>query len=386
LSKLIKMLGFGEFEESVVEQADVIVVGAGVVGLATARQLAMNGRDVLILEQAETIGTGISSRNSEVVHGGLYYSSNSLKAKLCVEGRHMMQAYCRDQQIELNACGKIVVAEEAQLPQLYKLKEQGERNGVDDLRILNSGEVNALEPQLRCAAALLSPSSGIIDSHQFMLSLQADAESHGATLACQTPVTRARIENGGITITAGGDASMDIAARLVVNAAGLGAQRFAQAISNFDRGNIPPLHLAKGSYFSLVGKSPFSRLVYPMPEPGGLGIHFTLDLAGAGRFGPDVEWIEQENYDVDETRAATFSRSIAKYWPSITPEMLQPAYAGIRPKVERPGGSATDFIIQGPQQHGVDGLVNLYGIESPGLTSSMAIGKYVAALIANVSA
>lgn len=357
------------------------MIGAGVVGLAIARQLAMVGRDVLILEQAETIGTGVSSRNSEVVHGGLYYASNSLKAKLCVEGRHMMQAYCRERFIDLTSCGKIVVAERAQLPQLVKLKEQGERNGVEDLRILNAAEVKAIEPEVRCAAALLSPSSGIVDSHQFMLSLQGDAEALGATLVCRTPVTKACVENGGITITAGHGPSMAIRARVVVNAAGLGAQGFAQAIENFDRGYVPPLHLAKGNYFSLIGKSPFSRLVYPMPEPGGLGIHFTRDMAGAGRFGPDVEWIERENYDVDETRAEIFSRSIAHYWPDIRPSMLQPAYAGIRPKVERPGGSTTDFLIQGPQHHGVAGLVNLFGIESPGLTSSMAIGKYVAALI-----
>jgi L-2-hydroxyglutarate oxidase LhgO len=381
LSKFNKLLGLKNFEEPRVEQADVIVIGAGVVGLAIARQLAMDGRDVLILEQAETIGTGVSSRNSEVVHGGLYYASNSLKAKLCVEGRHMMQAYCRERHIELNSCGKIVVAEEAQLPQLIKLKEQGERNGVDDLRILSASDVKVLEPEVRCAAALLSPSSGIVDSHQFMLALQADAEAKGATLVFRTPVTKARVENGGLTITAGGATSMAIAARLVVNAAGLGAQGFAQALTNFDRSYIPALHLAKGNYFSLSGKSPFSRLVYPMPEPGGLGIHFTLDLAGAGRFGPDVEWIENENYDVDAKRAEIFSRSISNYWPIISPDMLQPAYAGIRPKVERPGGSTTDFIIQGSQHHGCDGLINLFGIESPGLTSSMAIAKHVSDLL-----
>ena len=360
------------------ERVDVIVIGAGVVGLAIARQLSLDGRDVLLLEQAESFGTGVSSRNSEVVHGGLYYGRHSLKARFCVTGRRMLRAYCVQRAVEVEQCGKIIVADQAvQVPQLLALKEQGERNGVNDLRLLSESDVRALEPEISCAAGLLSPSSGIVDSHQFMLALLGDAMAKGCTAVFHTPVTSGRAANGRVVIVAGGDTAVGIEAWLVVNSAGLGARALASTISGLNLSSIPPLHLAKGNYFALSGKAPFLHLVYPMPEPGGLGIHFTLDLAGAGRFGPDVEWIDSPDYDVDARRAQSFSKSIARYWPGIRPDMLHPAYAGIRPKVERPGGSGTDFIIQGPAQHGCQGLINLFGIESPGLTASLAIAKHV---------
>ena len=364
------------------EQADVVVIGAGVVGLAIARHLSRAGREVLVLESAEAIGTGVSSRNSEVLHAGLYYNQQSLKARLCVSGKHLLRAYCRERAIGLSQCGKLVVAEKPeQLPELTGIMQQGERNGVDDLRIISAAEARILEPELLCVGALLSPSSGIIDSHQLMLALQGDAEAKNCTVVFHAPVTCGRISGDRIILAAG---DIEIESRLVINSAGLSAQMVAGSITGFDRNFIPSLHLAKGNYFSLSGKSPFSRLVYPMPEPGGLGIHFTLDLAGAGRFGPDVEWIDSPDYDVDGARVAMFSERIKRYWPGLKPGLLHAAYAGIRPKVERPGGSATDFIIQGPAQHGCSGLINLFGIESPGLTACLAIAGYVGEMAASV--
>lgn len=357
------------------EQADVVVIGAGVIGLAIARQLSLAGREVLVLESAEAIGTGISSRNSEVLHAGLHYNEKSLKARLCVAGKHLLRTYCQKRAIGLNQCGKLVVAEKPeQLLELNGIKQQGERNGVNDLHMLTAAEARALEPELRCAGALLSPSSGIIDSHQLMLALQGDAETKNCTVVFHAPIKGGRIAGDRIILAASG---VDIESRLVINSAGLSAQAVAASITGFDRNFIPPLHYAKGNYFSLSGKSPFSRLIYPMPEPGGLGIHFTLDLAGAGRFGPDVEWIDSPDYEVDGARAAAFSDRIKRYWPGLEPDMLHAAYAGIRPKVERPGGSGTDFIIQGPAQHGCPGIINLFGIESPGLTASLAIAEHV---------
>lgn len=364
------------------EQADVVVIGAGVVGLAIARHLSLAGREVLVLESAEAIGTGVSSRNSEVLHAGLYYNQNSLKARFCVSGKHMLRDYCRERAIDLRQCGKLVVAEKPeQLPELTGIKEQGERNGVDDLRIITAAGAHALEPELRCVGALLSPSSGIIDSHQLMLALQGDAEAANCIVVFHAPVTGGRIAGERITLTAGG---IEIESRLVINSAGLSAQAIAASIKGFNRNFIPPLHYAKGNYFSLSGKPPFSRLVYPMPEPGGLGIHFTLDLAGSGRFGPDVEWIDSPDYDVDGARAAVFADRIKRYWPGLNPAMLQAAYAGIRPKLERPGGSGTDFMIQGPAQHGCPGIINLFGIELPGLTASLAIAEYVGEMAASI--
>ena len=369
------LITIGQVKGVCVERADVVVIGAGVVGLAIARHLSLAGREVLVLESAEAIGTGISSRNSEVLHAGLYYTQHSLKARLCVAGKHMLRAYCRERAIGLSQCGKLVAAEKPeQLSDLTGIKQRGERNGVDDLRILTAAEALALEPELQCVGALLSPSSGIIDSHQLMLALQGDAEAKNCTVVFHAPVASGRIAGDRIIFAAG---DIEIESRLAINSAGLCAQAVAASVTGFDKNFIPPLHCAKGNYFSLSGKSPFSRLIYPMPEPGGLGIHFTLDLAGAGRFGPDVEWIDSPDYEVDGTRAAVFFERIKRYWPGIKPDMLHAAYAGIRPKVERPGGSTTDFIIQGPAQHGCPGIINLFGIESPGLTASLAIAEHV---------
>jgi L-2-hydroxyglutarate oxidase LhgO len=363
-----------------VEQADVVVIGAGVVGLAIARAFALKGRDVLVLEAAETIGTGISSRNSEVVHAGLYYPETSLKAQFCVEGRKALTAYCQERGVELQHCGKLIVAVTPdQVAGLHVIKQQAEKNGVDDLVLTDAREVKRLEPELHCAAALMSPSSGIIDSHQLMLAYQGDVEASGGVVLFHAPVVAGKQSGTRIILTVGPQSEVEIAARMVVNSAGLAAQNVAAAIMG-PHPSIPPLHLAKGNYFALSGQSPFKRLVYPMPEPGGLGIHFTLDLKGSGRFGPDVEWIDKPDYDVDPKRVQHFHDSIRRYWPAVDINRLHPAYAGIRPKVERPGGSATDFIIHNAAQHGIPGLINLYGIESPGLTASLAIGEHVTKL------
>lgn len=367
------------------EQADAVVIGAGVVGLAIARQLSRDGRGVIVLESADMIGSGVSSRNSEVVHAGLYYNQDSLKARLCVAGRKLLRAYCLERALGFRQCGKLIVAETPdQMPKLAGIREQGGRNGVNDLQILTADEACALEPELRCAGALLSPCSGIVDSHQLMLALQGEAESNGCMVVLRAPVNYGRMVNGKIVLGAGPEGQIEIEARLVINSAGLSAQSVANSIAGFDRKFVPPLHLAKGSYFSLSGKAPFSRLIYPMPEPGGLGIHFTLDLAGTGRFGPDVEWIDSPDYDVDPALARVFHDRIARYWPGLKADRLQPAYAGIRPKTARPGGSGTDFIIQGPADHGCAGLINLFGIESPGLTASLAIACHVAEIASSL--
>ena len=367
-----------------VEQADVIVVGAGAVGLAIARQLSLDGRGVLVVEREETIGSGVSSRNSEVIHAGLYYPENSLKARLCVSGRDMLYHYCKERGVDHQSCGKLVVAERPeQLQQLLAIRAQAELNGVSDTRIISAEEARALEPELRCAGALLSPSTGVIDGHQYMLALQGDAEAAGASVILRAPVIGGRTSGRKIVLSAGADGGMEIEASLVINSASLSAQAIARSIQGFDPNFVPPLHLAKGNYFALSGRPPFSRLVYPMPEPGGLGIHFTIDVAGAGRFGPDVEWVDRLDYNVDASRGPRFQQSIERYWPGLDPGRLQPAYAGIRPKIERPGGSGSDFIIQGPAEHGCAGLINLFGIESPGLTASLAIAKHVGRIAAS---
>ena len=367
-----------------VEQADVIVVGAGAVGLAIARQLSLDGRGVLVVEREETIGSGVSSRNSEVIHAGLYYPENSLKARLCVSGRDMLYHYCKERGVDHQSCGKLVVAERPeQLQQLLAIRAQAELNGVSDTRIISAEEARALEPELRCAGALLSPSTGVIDGHQYMLALQGDAEAAGASVILRAPFISGRTNGGKIVLNAGADGGMEIEASLVINSASLSAQAIARSIQGFDPNFVPPLHLAKGNYFALSGRPPFSRLVYPMPEPGGLGIHFTIDVAGAGRFGPDVEWVDRLDYNVDASRGPRFQQSIERYWPGLDPGRLQPAYAGIRPKIERPGGSGSDFIIQGPAEHGCAGLINLFGIESPGLTASLAIAAHVGRIAAS---
>ena len=361
------------------ERIECLVIGAGVVGLAVGRALARRGREVLVLEATSAIGTGISSRNSEVIHAGIYYPPGSAKARLCVEGRRRLYEYCEAHGVSFRRCGKLIVAtEETQLPALKAIEQKARRNGVDDLRWLSSAEAQRLEPALSCVGALLSPSTGILDTHAFMLSLQGEIEAGGGTVLCNAAATGGRRVDGVLRLRAGrAESAMEIAPSVVVNSAGLHAQQVAQSLGVPPEA-IPPLRYAKGNYFALQGTSPFRHLVYPVPEPGGLGVHLTLDLAGRARFGPDVEWIERLDYSVDPGRAARFYGAIRRYWPALPDEALVPAYAGIRPKLGGPEAPAADFLIQGPRAHGLPGLVNLYGIESPGLTSSLAIAEQVA--------
>lgn len=364
------------------EEVECVVIGAGVIGLAAARALALAGREVVVLERHGLIGSEISSRNSEVIHAGIYYPTGSLKARFCVAGRERLYAYCAARGIAHKRLGKLIVAtSDAQRPALAALKAKAEANGVTDLKELSAVEASALEPAVRVAGALLSPSSGIIDSHGYMLSLQGELEDHGGALALNSPVTGGEIRDGGFTIDVGGADPLTLQCRLLVNAGGLGAQAIAGNLRGLDRKFVPPLYLAKGHYFTLAGRSPFTHLVYPMPEAAGLGVHVTLDLNGRAKFGPDVEWIDRIDYDVDASRAAGFYTAIRTYYADLADGALEPAYTGIRPKLQAPGGPAEDFVIQGPETHGIPGLVNLFGIESPGLTSSLAIADEVARLL-----
>jgi L-2-hydroxyglutarate oxidase LhgO len=362
------------------ERVDCVVIGAGVIGLACARALALAGREVIVLESAGSIGTATSSRNSEVIHAGIYYPPGSLKAVLCVQGRQLLYRYCGEHGVAHRRCGKLIVAtNDAQIATLHKIKAHALANGVDDLRLLGEAEAKAMEPALRCVAALHSPSTGIIDSHGLMLAYQGEAEDRGAMLAFNSPVLRGEIRGDGIVIEVGGAAPMQVSARSVVNSGGLHAQHIAASLAGFPPQQVPPTHYAKGNYYSLSGRPPFTHLIYPVPEAAGLGVHLTLDLAGQARFGPDVEWIAEIDYDVDLQRAAGFYEAIRDYWPGLKDGVLQPGYAGIRPKLGGPDQPAGDFVIQGPNEHGVPGLVNLYGIESPGLTASLALADRVAA-------
>lgn len=361
------------------ERAEIgaVVIGAGVVGLACARRLALAGIETLVLEAESEIGTGISARNSEVIHAGIYYPTGSLKARLCVEGRKLLYEYCVVHGVNAQRVGKLVVATSpAQIPALEALMAQAAANGVDDLRLLTGAEAKALEPELSCVAGFHSPSTGIIDAHGLMLSLLGEAEDRGAMLARQSPVLKGRIEDDGrVTLEIGGASPMLLTTRMLVNAAGLGAQGIAQAIEGYPAHLVPPLHYAKGNYFMLSGRSPFRHLIYPMPEAAGLGVHLTLDLGGGARFGPDVEWVDRLVYDVDPRRGDAFYAAIRTYWPGLKDGALEPAYAGIRPKIQAPGMPAADFRIDGPELHGMPGQVHLFGIESPGLTSSLAIAE-----------
>ena len=357
------------------EKIDSVVIGAGVVGLAVARELALAGRQTLVLEAEADIGTGISSRNSEVVHAGIYYPEGSLKARVCVDGRHRLYEYCAQRGVASRRCGKLIVGAADQAGALESLLASGLANGVDDLRMIDGAAARRLEPELNCDVALHSPSTGIVDSHGLMLAFVGDIEAHDGMVVCHTPVMRGALDDGGILLETGGDAPMSLHCRHVVNAAGLGAVEMARRIDGLD--DLPALSYAKGNYFDLRGRAPFSHLIYPAPVPGGLGIHLTLDLAGRARFGPDVEWIDVPDFDVDERRAESFYAAIRRYWPALPDGALYSAYAGVRPKLTRPGEPAADFRIDGPAEHGVPGLVNLFGIESPGLTSALSIACQV---------
>ena len=365
-----------------IERVEAVVVGAGVVGLACARALARAGKEVLILERHGDIGTETSSRNSEVIHAGIYYPQDSLKARLCVRGRDQLYAFCEHHGVAHQRCGKLIVATSAaQEERLQGIRAQAAANGVRDLVLLSAAEAQALEPELRCTAALMSPSTGIVDSHELMLALLGEAEQHGAVVALNAPVLSGSVGETGIELRVGGDAPVNLHAEIVVNAAGLEATAMARSISGWSRAKVPSAYLAKGNYFSLGGRSPFSRLIYPAPEAGGLGVHLTVDLAGQARFGPDVEWLESIDYNVNPERGDDFYAAIRRYWPGLPDDSLQPAYAGIRPKIVGPGEADADFQIQGPADHGVPGLVNLFGIESPGLTSCLALGDAVCAAV-----
>ncbi|MDB5634016.1 MAG: FAD-dependent oxidoreductase [Tardiphaga sp.] len=361
------------------DKVECIVIGAGVVGLAIARRLAQAGREVIVLEAADAIGTVTSSRNSEVIHAGIYYPARSLMARFCVAGKHALYDYCRARGIPHRNSGKLIVATRPEeIAKLQAIKAHAEANGVDDLRVLSGAEARALEPQLSCEAALLSPSTGIVDSHGYMLSLRGEAEAAGAAFAFLAPLERGRVTADGFEIEVGGDAPMMLACDMLINSAGLSAPAIARSLDGMPLDLIPPAYLAKGCYFSCSAKAPFSHLIYPVPEPGGLGVHLTLDLAGQARFGPDVEWVDHIDYTVDPARGEKFYPAIRRYWPALPDGALMPSYSGMRPKIVPPAVAVQDFMIQGPQTHGVRGLVNLFGIESPGLTSSLAIAEYVA--------
>ena len=364
------------------DSVECIVIGAGVVGLAVARAMAERGIETILIEATDGIGTGTSSRNSEVIHAGIYYPKGSLKARFCVAGKQMLYRYCAERGIGALNCGKLIVAtDDSQVPTLGGIIEKARANGVDDLQMITRGEAQALEPNLACVAAVRSPSTGVVDSHSFMLGLQGDFEAAGGMLAFNSPVLEADCRSDGITLMVGGDEPMELRARMVINSAGLYAQALARKFAGLPRDSVPPTFYAKGNYYSLTGKSPFSRLIYPVPEAAGLGVHLTIDLGGQTRFGPDVEWIDSVDYAVDPARAASFYSEIRKYWPGLPDGALQPGYSGIRPKIQAPHEPARDFVIHGHETHGVKGLVNLYGIESPGLTAAMALALHVAATL-----
>src|SRR5436190_18110983 len=363
------------------DKVDCVVVGAGVIGLAVARRLARTGREVIVLEEAEGIGTVTSSRNSEVIHAGIYYPAGSWMARMCVAGKIALYRYCDVHGIPYKNCGKLIVATvPEETAKLQAIRAHAEANGVLDMQTLSGAAARDLEPALNCDAALLSPSTGIIDSHAYMLSLRGEAETAGAAFAFHTPLIRARADGGRIELETGGAAPMTLACDLLVNSAGLGAPAVARSIEGMPLEQIPSAYLAKGNYFSCSARAPFSRLIYPVPEPGGLGVHLTLDMAGQARFGPDVEWVERIDYAVDPARAARFYPAIRKYWPTLPDGALMPSYSGIRPKIVPPAVARQDFVMQGPREHGGAGLINLVGIESPGLTSSLAIADHVAGM------
>jgi L-2-hydroxyglutarate oxidase LhgO len=361
----------------------VLVVGAGVVGLAVARAAALKGHDVIVAEQTLGIGNGVSSRNSEVIHGGMYYPTGSLRAHHCPLGRRLMYEFCASHGVPHSKCGKLIVAtEDAEVAKMAAILKQGQVNGVEGFKMIDGAAARAMEPQVHCVAALHSPETGIVDSHSFMRALQGDLEDRGGAIAFNTKVERLLRTQAGWVVRFSGIERGELAVDAVVNSAGLGAQALARHTEDYPEQRVPRLVLARGNYFGYAGRPVFSRLIYPAPRiDGGLGTHVTLDLAGRMRFGPDVEWIDEENYNVNPERAKSFYASIRRYWPGLPDNSLQPDYAGIRPKLTGPGEAAADFLIEGPAQHGLPGLVHLFGIESPGLTASLSIADEVVAYL-----
>ena len=369
------------------EQVDCVVVGAGVIGLAVAREMALQGRETILLEREDSFGTISSARNSEVIHAGIYYPKDSLKAKLCVEGNRLLYEYCRSHQVSTQTYGKLIVATDVnQLDDLQAILYKAQNNQVPDIKMISGAQAKALEPQLRCEAAILSSSTGVVDSHGFMLSLLGGFEDAGGMVAYQSPLLSAKPigdgAEGGFELTIGGAESMTIQTKMLINCAGLSAPALAQTIEGLSKDLIPKAYFAKGNYFSLSGKSPFSHLIYPIPEPGGLGVHLTLDMGGQAKFGPDVEWLDideesQINYTVDPRRGEGFYAAVRQYWPGLRDGSLQADYSGVRAKIVPPNAPAGDFYFEGPMNHRLQGLFNLYGFESPGLTSSLAIAKHL---------
>lgn len=361
------------------EHADCVVIGAGVVGLAVARALALAGREVIVLEREGAIGTGVSSRNSEVIHAGMYYPTHSLKAQFCVAGNRMLRDYVASHGVPFKMVGKLIVATSAEEEKaLESILEKGRTNHVVGLHAISGTEAKAMEPALSCRSALFSAGTSIIDTHAYMLSLQGEAEANGAMVAFRAPVIAGQAHDDGVELVVGDMDGTRLLAKTVVIAAGLAACEVARSLG---LAKVPRAYLCKGNYFSLTGKMPFGRLVYPVPVSAGLGVHYTVDLAGRGRFGPDVEWVERENYDVDIGRAESFYAAIRRYWPELPDGALEPTFAGIRPKIQAPNELARDFMVAGPKDHGAPGVVALFGIESPGLTSSLSLADYVKDLV-----
>jgi L-2-hydroxyglutarate oxidase LhgO len=361
---------------------ETLIIGAGVVGLAIARTLAIDGQDVLIVEKNDIIGSETSARNSEVIHAGIYYPKGSLKARLCVEGKYLLYDHCASHGVPNKQLGKLIVAsDDSQMAALASIRQKATNNGVDDLVFLDQRALRHREPALGAIGGLFSPSTGIIDSHAYMLSLQGDAEAHGAQLAFNTKAESwEQLPAGGFRVHFAGADEMALSCRNLIICGGLHASRFAANSTTKPAGVRPTLY-AKGNYFRLAGRAPFSHLIYPVPEPGGLGVHLTLDIGGQTRFGPDVEWVDEIDYEVDPARSEKFYAAIRAYWPGLPDNALEPDYAGIRPKLVGPGKPAADFEIAGPSDHGMDGLVGLYGIESPGLTASLAVAQHVRDLL-----